>query len=677
MMFRLFVVVLGTVVLGPAALPAQQWNSETARAFVAQAIARRAANQASGLEDYRARAHGFVFFLAQLGDEGFAEPPQLVKSDQLELEVYWKAPGASKQRIIGWRDRVDLPTEIQYHRDHLGIVQNGFADRIRLGEGDEVRDVPHPLAPDGPILYDYAVVDSLTVELPGRTVRAVEVAFRPTDFAEARIVGSMYLDADGGQLVQLRFNFTRAAYLDGSLEDITVLLENALWEGRWWLPRRQEIEIRRRTTWLDLPARGIIRGRWMIDGYDFNLDLAPDVFRGREVVVAPPAIRDTFLWAGALDAKIAEAVGPVSAVEMDEVRSRVREVSGGRFLSGLPSVGLTFGAISDLLHFNRVEGFTPGGGVMLRPGAGAVTFRSWAAYGFSDERLEARASLAWRVEQGTITARAAREIRDVGEQLAVSPLANSVLAQETGTDYGDYVLAEEVALGASLGDVTVSLGALRTTSVAVGATPATGSFRANPALGDGTRAVGRVALVRRRLRGGDETGYRAAIALEGGVGDGEEYLRARLDGQLVMSAPGGSFHLTAWLGWATAGLPVYRPFLLGGRASLVGEPHRAFGGKYGALARAEWRIGVPFPAIPLGAFASTGRQLVVAPFLAAGGTGRPFVSMPWGSSDGIRPVVGVAVEVFHRLLRLETGWGVRSGDVGVTLDVRRTLWPIL
>jgi len=86
---------------------------------------------------------------------------------------------------------------------------------------------------------------------------------------------------------------------------------------------------------------------------------------------------------------------------------------------------------------------------------------------------------------------------------------------------------------------------------------------------------------------------------------------------------------------------------------------------------------VPFPAIPLGAFASTGRRFIVAPFVAAGGTGRPFVSMPWGSSDGIRPVVGVAVEVFHRLLRLETGWGVRSGEVGVTLDVRRTLWPIL
>src|SRR3990170_1331048 len=133
--------------LGPAGLAGQTWNDSATTALIARAAARRASAEAdTGLRDFEARAHGFVFFLGQLG-EGLAAPPRLIKADQLALEVYWKAPGRSKQRIVGWRDRRDLPTDIQYHRDHLGIVTNGFGNRIRIGEGDEVRDVPHPLAP--------------------------------------------------------------------------------------------------------------------------------------------------------------------------------------------------------------------------------------------------------------------------------------------------------------------------------------------------------------------------------------------------------------------------------------------------------------------------------------------------------------------------------------------------
>src|SRR5712692_5581353 len=124
--------------VAPVASAAQTWNSDSALALVARAIALRSHAAAdSSLRDYKAQAHGFLFFLGQLG-EGLGEPPRLVKADQLELEVYWKAPGASKQRIVGWRDRAELPTDINYHRDHLGIVQNGFGKSIRLGDGDEV-----------------------------------------------------------------------------------------------------------------------------------------------------------------------------------------------------------------------------------------------------------------------------------------------------------------------------------------------------------------------------------------------------------------------------------------------------------------------------------------------------------------------------------------------------------
>ena len=93
-----------------------------------------------------------------------------------------------------------------------------------------------------------------------------EVQVRPRTFARPLVVGTLYLDVATAELVRFRFSFTPAAYLDRQLEDISIVLENSLYEQRYWLPYRQEVEIRRRTTWLDFPARGIIRGRWEIDG---------------------------------------------------------------------------------------------------------------------------------------------------------------------------------------------------------------------------------------------------------------------------------------------------------------------------------------------------------------------------------------------------------------------------
>src|SRR2546423_396058 len=175
---------------------AQQWNDQRVLDLVGQATARRAQQAAdSGLVDYQATAHGYVTFLAQLG-EGFREPPKVLKADELALQVYWKAPSFSKQRIIGRRDTTLLPTDIQYHRDHLGIVQNNFPAIIRLGDGDEVRDVPHPLSAVGLREYDFALTDSLRIAGPGRVINVYEVKVRPRDDRKPRVIGAVYIDRD-------------------------------------------------------------------------------------------------------------------------------------------------------------------------------------------------------------------------------------------------------------------------------------------------------------------------------------------------------------------------------------------------------------------------------------------------------------------------------------------------
>ena len=199
---------------GSRPLAAQDWNSPPALALVSRGILRRGAATAdTALHDYKALAHGFVFFLGQFGN-GLTEPPRLIKTDQLELELYWKAPGASKQRIVGWRNAAQLPTDINYHRDHLGIIQNNFGRAIRLGEGDEVQDVPHPLSPGAQLDYDYALGDTQLVSMPGRAVRVVALRVRPKDFTAPRIVGTLYLDVATAALVRMAFDFTPASYRD-------------------------------------------------------------------------------------------------------------------------------------------------------------------------------------------------------------------------------------------------------------------------------------------------------------------------------------------------------------------------------------------------------------------------------------------------------------------------------
>src|SRR3989440_8640219 len=179
----------------PAAAGAQVWNADAALALARRAALRRGGAAAdTSLHDYKAQAHGFLFFLGAFG-EGLADPPRLVKADQLELEVYWRAPASSKQRVIGWRDQAQLPTDINYHRDHLGIIQNNFGAAIRLGEGDEVRDVPHPLSAGGLGLYDFALGRTTILMRPVPQVRAEALRVRPKSFDLPRIVGTLYLDA--------------------------------------------------------------------------------------------------------------------------------------------------------------------------------------------------------------------------------------------------------------------------------------------------------------------------------------------------------------------------------------------------------------------------------------------------------------------------------------------------
>ena len=275
-MLRAFILLFLLVLPGP--LAAQTWNDAQAGELVRRAILLRETPIAdTALQQYQSRAHGFVFHLWQFG-RGFPDPPRLALVDELDVEVYWEAPDLSKQRIVAWRHQTFLPTVMRYHRDHLGIVPDNFGPVIRIGEGDEVRDAIHPLSLEGLDEYDFALGDTLTLRTPKGPLEVLAVQARPRNFDRPLVVGTLFLERTTAALVRFQFSFTPAAYRDKEVEDISVVLEQSLLEERWWLPYRQQIEIRRRSSVFEFPMRSIIRGSWTIEDYDFAAPF-PDPLR--------------------------------------------------------------------------------------------------------------------------------------------------------------------------------------------------------------------------------------------------------------------------------------------------------------------------------------------------------------------------------------------------------------
>ena len=94
--------------LWPWAAKAQaqpEWNGERVLQLVQQARSLRQATAIdSAFQTYRADARGYVYFFIDRTD---SEERTLVKTDQVALEVFWKAPDRTTQRLVGRRVRDD------------------------------------------------------------------------------------------------------------------------------------------------------------------------------------------------------------------------------------------------------------------------------------------------------------------------------------------------------------------------------------------------------------------------------------------------------------------------------------------------------------------------------------------------------------------------------------------
>ena len=694
-MYRLFAAACAAIVmltaLGPRPAGAQSWNDARSRALIERATARRVEQLAdTGIRDFKAVAHGYVTFLAQVG-EGLAEPPKVVKADELMNEVYWKAPNLSKQRIVGRRDTLLLPTDINYHRDHLGIVQNNFPAIIRLGDGDEVRDVPHPLSAQGLAAYDFAITDSLPLNLPGRTILLYEVKVRPRDDRQPRIIGAVYIDRDDAQVVRMAFNFTRAAFLDAALEDLFVVIENGLIAGRFWLPRKQEIEIRRGGTWLDFPIRGIIRGRWEIGEYQVNTGLSYGLFAGPEIIVAPKAERDTFHFSGRVLDSLPPDVRAVTDAEIRTVQEEARALVRAQALRRPQTLVLSALGASDFVRFDRAEGLAFGGGLATRFGGGFdAQFR--ARYGIDDRDVKGSATVGWQSPRAGVRLFALRDFREAGDVQERSRLVNSLAAQEFGSDATDPYQAQGLGVGLDAYGVgglrlRVDASAERQRPLLIRATPAQGTFpRILPAtplravrvsltgaratalsfFGTEVRAAGELRFSRLST---DDASIPVPSTNVGRVFASFEIERPIARNRLVLWTYAGAVG-------ANGAIPPQEWLWFGGALSAPGYDYHELGALAAVSQRIEWRSPVPFPSVPLGRFGRIPGAATVAPFVQ-GTFARRALSADVAHPTGIYPSVGVALMPFFDLLRFQVARGLRNGRWTVDVDVAREFWGIL
>ncbi len=682
----LLAILLGSVG-GLRPLAAQEtWNGERSLALVRAAAARRAVQLAdTGLRDYTARATGTLTFLAQLGD-GFVESPALIKSDQLVVEVYWGAPDRSKQRIIGRRDTLLLPTDQEYHRDHLGVIQNNFPNIIRLGDGDEVVDVPHPLSPEGESFYDYRLTDSLEIRGTGVSVDVMMISVRPRNPSAPAAVGAVYLDRGTSSVVRMTFSFTRAALRDPRLEDVSVILENGLVEGRFWLPRRQEIEIRRSASWMDFPVRGIIRGRWEICCVQANANVAAETFRGAEIVEAGTRERlRAYPFEGDVLSAVPEDARALDAEEVRAVQDEARRLVQAGALARVRSGSLAARGISDFIRSDRVEGLAVGAGFSQRLGGGISTAVA-GRYGTGDARVKWRGSLGWRRANGvSLTLVGSDDWLQLGEVAEVSGVRNSIAAQEFGSDWTNPIAARGGAL--RLEQVNgrgrrLSVEALlrREGALAVGAASAWGAFEPT---------VAAQALDRRGL----SVGWESSRPLAGGSGKRRSSLRVMAS---EIAAPGGDrwasrmgrfsgeFELglplrrgrvvTRTLAAAVSGgtVPLQDAVRFGGPVSGPGYEFHSLVGGAGVSQRLEWQGRIPFVPLDLGRFGRVPATLVLAPYVHGVWLDRPLSTAP-----GWYPAVGLGAIGLFDLVRVDVARGLRDGRWTFSLDLSRDLWPVM
>ncbi len=643
------------------------WNSERALELIALARSlRRETAVDPAFRSYSAEARGYLYYFLDRTD---THERTLVKTDQIALDLYWRAPGDTRQRIVGLRDEKKLPTNIKYHLDHLTVVQDDFGDRIHLGDGDEVEAVMHPVAPASGSVYDFRLADSLTLTFAGPTaeLRVYEVQVRPKDLDAPGIIGSVFLERGTGAIVRMNFTFTPASYVDSHLDYIRISLDNSVWDEKYWLPYRQEVEIRREVPLLEFVSGGVIRGRFDIRGYRFNQEL-PDGLFGVARVTAAANLEDFQFEAGLYDQLDEEGLTPTPALE--DIRRQAMRVAGRRYVTGLAPSRLYFPSLTSVVRYSRAEGYSNGIGLSLRPG-GSLRLKTFGGYAFSRRKPHASVYVGTDEEPGGPHLRVTwNDLRDMGPVKGASGVLNTLSALAEEEDFTDPYFASGLRVAHSLpvtgGHLQIS-GYWERHRSAEDVVTEDGSSSVRPVRrideGDGLWLQ-----LDATPRPSGRSSPLPTATLRLGRFEDQTFASALVSWEWRAAPPSSAFNVTADVhgGWVGADAPAQMLFLLGGRHTLPGYGYRSFEGDRMALVRIEATQAILTPWFRLRLFASSGATALERDRLPRDWTGK--------TTDGLKSSVGAGLGLGWDILRLDAARGVNGGEWEFILSVNHGFW---
>ncbi|HET8655626.1 MAG TPA: hypothetical protein VFL93_08955 [Longimicrobiaceae bacterium] len=351
------------------------YDSPATRALVERAIA-GSGEVPPGLHDYRARVQSSLFAVISTDSVGGGDLPASV--DETVSDVRWDRRGYLLQRVIGHRMRLLLPVPytLASIMETPWVIPTLYGSEIYTPFAD--RRAVNPFGRRGPEYYRYEAGDPIRIRLQGQTVTLVPVSVRPrVDAARAGqilVVGCFDLDAQRAAVARARFGFVGSpGVLPSSLGrlDTFLELENALWNGSYWLPfeQRREVVFDSRVLGGAVAARVVNR----FVEIETNTGWSPT---GKPVRLVWDLQKDADVFAG-WRADVGAEAGEFSTADFADLRLAT-EAAAAPTSTG-PRLRLGYEHGSDLFRYDRVEGLYLGLGARLTPSD--PRRRRWQLYG--------------------------------------------------------------------------------------------------------------------------------------------------------------------------------------------------------------------------------------------------------------------------------------------------------
>ncbi len=473
------------------------YADEATRALVAVARARHR-SQDTLVQDYQADLRFRTSFSLGRRTWGEAQPLQI---EEQEARLAWQRPNLLQLDMVGRRDWVwdsEFGDRPRPRWNSPFFVPRALGDSVRLF--GRYRDLtpraaaPHPLSADGEEHYRFAVGDSMVIRLPELRVVVRAVTVVPKRSGPAYVAGELWIDQATGDVIRFSFRFVGTALWDqvagkdsaeqardnrltNEFLQVTVDLEYALIQQRYWMPARQVVAGRvvgtpvgldvalpfetvstfrnyRVNTGLvlEFPAwdslralsarveavRAELRRGSRTNGFDMIRTMPGG---GRWLTHWPPedSLRAYDEWGDTLSRRTG-----------DDARQEIRAMTGrlARLVDSLPGemigrplAGFGIVRAAELFRYNRVQGTT-----LTLSGRTPTPFSfteldALVRYGVADHRVMGRAQLRRDAPSGRFTATAQRDLVSTDPWFDGLTLGSSLRAALAGRDDGSYLLA--------------------------------------------------------------------------------------------------------------------------------------------------------------------------------------------------------------------------------------------